>query len=303
MILYLINTIPKLKGALWTVIIAIAIVVIKAQYDNHYFSGSDLALRLSAYGMYGNANDLALALVLAWPITYKLWELENAGLKKIILFGLLSLFTLSLLFTASRGGILGFSIVSVLTILTSRATVGFHKGLFITLIVLGIVVVGYPRVLSRPDVDTFVGGDVSADNRLDAWMAGIYMFLSHPVLGVGYGHYMDYAPYYGAIKGIAAHNTLIKVAAETGVLGLLAFVGMLGVAFKRNWKLIKTIPSRIPNYALAQAFFISLVGFVVNTTFSTKDGDWLLYVILAGSAVLWHLNKSNRKNLEEIKVS
>jgi O-antigen ligase len=75
----------------------------------------------------------------------------------------------------------------------------------------------------------------SSVERLAHWVAGGRMFLAHPILGVGAGNYdVAYARY--ATPGWPdslghAHNYFINAAAETGVLGGLAFVAVLVAAY------------------------------------------------------------------------
>lgn len=77
----------------------------------------------------------------------------------------------------------------------------------------------------------------STAERLAHWIAGINMYLSHPVLGVGIGNYPDAYPHYYVTIFVnslgQAHNYYINIAAETGTIGLviyLFFVGSMLVA-------------------------------------------------------------------------
>jgi O-antigen ligase len=76
--------------------------------------------------------------------------------------------------------------------------------------------------------------------RLAHWVAGLRMFAAHPLLGVGAGNFdAAYARY--AVPGWPeplghAHNYYINAAAETGVLGLLAFLAVAAVALTLGWR-------------------------------------------------------------------
>ncbi len=69
--------------------------------------------------------------------------------------------------------------------------------------------------------------DYSTAERLAHWLAGIHMFVDHPVLGVGIGNYPDaYSRYFITIFTNSlghAHNYYINIAAETGSIGLIVF--------------------------------------------------------------------------------
>ena len=80
----------------------------------------------------------------------------------------------------------------------------------------------------------------STIERLAHWVAGLRMFQAHPLLGVGAGNYgAAYQQYKvpGWDESLThAHNYYINVAAETGALGLLAFLAVVGAALYLGWR-------------------------------------------------------------------
>lgn len=74
----------------------------------------------------------------------------------------------------------------------------------------------------------------SAVERAAHWLAGIRMFASHPLLGVGIGNYPVAYPTYhprGWHAALAhAHNYYINIAAEAGIAGLAAYLLFMGSA-------------------------------------------------------------------------
>lgn len=79
----------------------------------------------------------------------------------------------------------------------------------------------------------------STIERLAHWVAGIRMFRAHPLLGVGAGNYgAAYQTYKvpGWDESLThAHNYYINAAAETGALGLLALLAVIGAAIWVAW--------------------------------------------------------------------
>ncbi|MGN1385922.1 MAG: O-antigen ligase family protein [Bacillus sp. (in: firmicutes)] len=87
-------------------------------------------------------------------------------------------------------------------------------------------------------------------SRMTLWKTGLYMFRDNPVLGVGLGNYnvryKDVTAKYPELdfghETYSVHNSYIKVAAETGLLGLLAtaafylvfFITLLRLYLKQN---------------------------------------------------------------------
>lgn len=80
----------------------------------------------------------------------------------------------------------------------------------------------------------------STIERLAHWVAGLRMFQAHPLLGVGAGNYdAAYAQYKvpGWDESLThAHNYYINAAAETGALGLLAFLLVIAAAIWLAWR-------------------------------------------------------------------
>ncbi|MBO0794785.1 MAG: O-antigen ligase family protein, partial [Ktedonobacteraceae bacterium] len=94
--------------------------------------------------------------------------------------------------------------------------------------------------------------------RLAHWVAGIHMFLDHPLLGVGIGNYATAYPHYALGIFVLplghAHNYYINIAAEAGIFGLLTLLFFLGAIFlasarsyraiNRLWAHLKTHRAR-----------------------------------------------------------
>jgi O-antigen ligase len=80
----------------------------------------------------------------------------------------------------------------------------------------------------------------STVERLAHWVAGLRMFLAHPLLGVGAGNYNNaYSQYAVACWPEPlghAHNYYINVAAETGILGLVTFLALVVAALYLGWR-------------------------------------------------------------------
>jgi O-antigen ligase len=84
--------------------------------------------------------------------------------------------------------------------------------------------------LMYPNNQTF-----STAERLAHWIAGLHMFFDHPLLGVGIGNYPDAYPHYFVTIFTDplghAHNYYINIAAETGSIGLIAYLLFLLAIF------------------------------------------------------------------------
>ena len=70
-----------------------------------------------------------------------------------------------------------------------------------------------------------VGQTFSWLERLTLWRVGLEMFIQHPILGVGSGNFADLlGTRVGAESAYTAHNAVIGVLSETGLVGFMAYL-------------------------------------------------------------------------------
>lgn len=105
---------------------------------------------------------------------------------------------------------------------------------FVLLVVILIGLGVAPKVLDRVGTMTDTGYSANFD-RLDRWASAWRMYLDNPILGVGYGTYADrrqegyvhHKSAYSSQIRMGAHNLYLEILAETGILGLLAFLWLV----------------------------------------------------------------------------
>ena len=106
----------------------------------------------------------------------------------------------------------------------------------------------------------------SAVERAAHWLAGVRMFASHPLLGVGIGNYSAAYPRYHPRGWYAvawhAHDYYINIAAEAGIVGLTAYTLMIGVALWYSYVTVRQVDDR-----LAYAAALGVLGAVTATSF------------------------------------
>lgn len=92
----------------------------------------------------------------------------------------------------------------------------------------------------------------AAAERLAHVLAGVYMFLAHPILGVGIGNYSAVYPKFQVapvwVNPLGhAHNYYVNIAAEAGIVGLIAFLILLVsaiVLLTRFYRQAQTLEAR-----------------------------------------------------------
>ncbi len=110
--------------------------------------------------------------------------------------------------------------------------------------------------LEMPDVR---GVHVTDENfavveRLAHWQAALGMLNDHPLLGVGIGNYVPVYPGY-ALPGWEdplghAHNYYLHIAAETGLLGLGAYLLVILACFWLGWRVLREVSGHWQGVAL-----------------------------------------------------
>lgn len=241
--------------------------------------------------MLGDPNDLSLVLLFAASFGLSLLLTPKMPVMTR-LFGLAGfiLCVAAVIATQSRGGLLG--IIAVAGVFAWRRVE--NKALLLSvggaaLSVLFIAAGISDRASGGAHED---GIDESAMGRLYAWEAAFYMALSHPLTGVGLdnflSNYWSYSQHWDG-RNHAVHSTWFGVLAETGFLGLGAFLTMIGLTVMTA---LKSVARLMPDatgapeyareaYAMAQATLSGLAGFCVSGSFLTMGFTWPIYIQLA----------------------
>ena len=206
----------------------------------------DASLRV--YGTFDQPNPYAgyinipLSISLALTLLGRNWLTRIlAGLTTIIL-------GIAEYLSQSRGGEMAIAAALVFIVLAGMPRIRTFMRVFIILLLglfEGLLAGWIPLHIFSP-VMHFLGlvqisfleptsQDYSTAERLAHWFAGLHMFLDHPLLGVGIGNYANaYPQYFITIFTDPlghAHNYYINIAAETGSIGLTAFVLFLLAVF------------------------------------------------------------------------
>lgn len=234
-------------------------------------------------GIFANPNDLAYSLVLLFPLALVL-ALDTRGWKRLLPAGALALYTLAIFSTYSRGGMLGFGAVVLLSFLFWSRPWAKLPGLVVGGAALAFAVATF---WNRDEGFADLLADATVGQRLATVKAGIAMFLDNPILGVGLGcsviGWPDYAPPNAFSEGwLHSHNTFIQILSETGLLGTLLFLSLFGLALlhghrrAREWKLA----GRPRRFRLVSALTVSLWGLAVCGLSGGHVVSWFPYLIL-----------------------
>lgn len=231
---------PSLAGRLVTAIAGVAAVVgILAVLETfHVLPGrfpEPSGINRAALG-FGQPNGLALYLALSLPFAVHLWRSgRDPALRRWWGVGMI-LVIAGLAATLSRGSWFAVIVAAGALVFVGdwRFPIRVLAVAFLTALVADLMTGGVVR-------DRVFGilTDWSVAQRAALMLAGVHMFLENPVTGVGPGGFPHELDRIGAIVPRlwdlkpTPHNAYIQVAAETGLVGLAAFLAFLFVVFRR----------------------------------------------------------------------
>ena len=274
-------------------------IVVVARFD--LGEGSDWRLgRLYYY----DANDLATYLVTAMPLGAYFLLTGRRAVGRVLAAGALAILTVAFVRTGSRGGFIALVAVIVFIVLRySAISLGrrLSAAVLVTLILLGTASNRYWEQMTTIASDADYNR-TEETGRLQIWGRGIGYMLQHPVLGVGPGNFQtaegtlsplaDRQQFGVGVRWNAAHNTYIQVGAETGLIGLLLFLAMIGSAFRSKLRGAEGADPRERQTQMAQVLTASLIGFVVGAFFLSLAYTEMLYTLIALAAGLQKVAQS-----------
>jgi len=230
--------------------------------------------RIRGLGLMHDPNDLAMGLTVALGLIGGAWK-AKLQLRHLLLAAAAGALVYGIYLTRSRGGAVALAVV-VWRFAARR--IGRVPAV-VLLVALGAGAMaldfGGGRSLS-------IQPDDSASERLVAWTEGLEMLKAQPILGVGYGQFLDH-------HTLTAHNSLVLCFAETGLLGCFFWVGLIVVTLLELHGL-KNLPGDEPFDDMvrqwAEGLQLSLIGFMTAAFFLSRTFAPTLYLIIGLSAAL-----------------
>ncbi len=244
-------------------------------------------------------NEQAAGFIAAMFLSAGLFSVYRRRVARLWLLIAFLLVTIGFFAAQSRGGLIALVAATLATLALAPEQRRRIAGLAVLVgIACAVLLATQPGALGRI---TDLGGGTSGRN--DLWRVAWQVFEAHPVVGVGSGNFevvesnSHYVLRPGSITRIqylaeapqVAHNTFLQLLAETGVVGLAAFLLVLSGVF-RCYLLGCRIFAEIgrTDYAdLTRAALMGTIGFLTAIVFITDGWDYRLWIMLAlGPALL-----------------
>ncbi len=152
----------------------------------------------------------------------------------------------------------------------------------------------YKRLKSIIDLD-----EISNKGRIEIWRDTLTSIKNHPVLGVGAGNFTTVIgkKISAAKKGASAHNLFLDIFAETGILGLAAFLAIFYEILKNIFFVFKKSTDETYKFFALSAgiYFFWVLGYAVFDVVLFNDKVLMLFMLMIG--VLYGIKNSIQKDI------
>ncbi len=254
-----------------------------------------------------SANYFGMILVAVVPLAMHRLVFDGHRHARRIAALALVLLLAAIFFTYSRGAVVALAVViSLMAVwVPRRRRVPTLLAAGATLALGAIVILPSPygeRLMALGQVAGIASGEMPQDRalrgRLSELRSAAMMFGDHPLLGVGYGNFELHYGRYAARIGLdgrreerQAHSLYLEVAAETGIVGLVVFAALVGVALKTALR-ARAESRQAGDAATAraiEALLLSLLGYLAGSLFlhlTYPRYFWLLLAITYATSAL-----------------
>ncbi len=232
-------------------------------------------VRVRAFGIFNDPNDLSLMLVAALPFLMgtvlnrssgPLWRLGSAAAMVPMLY--------CIYLTDSRGGWLALAVMAMAFVFMHLR----NKKIGILLAVLAVPLV---FALGPSRMDTMSTDDDAVQGRLAAWGYGNQMLKRWPLFGAGKGRFTEFSD-----DSRVAHNSFVHCWGELGLFGYFFWLGLVLASFKDCWALSRAGPHEDDPDGralsrLGQAGVASMAGFMSAAFFLSRTYQIPLFILFA----------------------
>lgn len=197
------------------------------------------ALSADIYGPYANHNHYAGLMEMLVPLAAAAAFLEPGGKRALFLFAS-AIMALSIVFSRSRGGMLGLacSIVFVCAVLY-RSHRQQRAALIMmatsVLVIVGAIFLANDKILQRLT-------DAQDKYRLAIYSDSLHMWMQRPFLGFGWGTfptvYPEFRSFYLSMRVNHAHNDYLELLVEMGVVGAVIAAWFLFGVIRQGFRKI-----------------------------------------------------------------
>jgi putative inorganic carbon (HCO3(-)) transporter len=245
-------------------------------------------------GTMGSSTTLAMYLAIGVPFTLALLFSKTKPFVKISAGITLCLIGSALIMSLSRAGWVNFlvTICLILVLAVRRKRISSIMAIVIAcvmaLVLLGVALFGTDLILSR-----LTSNDQGAANsRITLAKGALAIIQDNPVIGVGLDNYAQVSPRFDPIDVASwnhytpiVHNIYLLIAAETGLIGLAAFLVFFVILLIQAWRIIDRAPNDtvwVAGVGILGALVALAIHSMVDYTLLGSSLVFTLFWLLAG---------------------
>lgn len=209
----------------------------------------------------GEPNTFAGYLILMMALMISFIIHTQSQKQRILFFALLGFAFVPFILTLSRSGWISFFPMYLTFLVIPHR---YRSLMFVGLLMLIVLVlVAAPQRVRARAMETFAPEKTytvfgkrlnvaeSAAARIDSWKLGFQKWTQRPILG------------FGIPVGTVIDNQYTRVLAETGIIGILAFLWIIKALFSAAWRLYTASRDDEFSQALGMGFIAGLAGLLV----------------------------------------
>lgn len=243
-------------------------------------------------GGIGDSNEYASYILVLLPLAvYKV--MNTGGLVRILYSAIGCILFVIVIYTGSRGGLLGF--VGAFSVFIQHYAIKKLKYVIMLLLLLAVsIYVFLPEgYLERAaTITTHEKKEDSRDARLEQYKVAIKMFLIRPVAGFGLDNYQFVSTNYGASRAMVVHNTYLEILVGGGLLSFIPFLLIL----INSWKKLKIQNEYEKNIRdLMVCLKASFVSILITSFFLTAGHKKILWFLLALISSVYYIAQRQHK--------
>lgn len=236
--------------------------------------------RINALGFEtdGIALITAIAIPAAWYLATGPGSVTRRRLMIVINFAYVPAAVFAVILTGTRGAAVA-SVPTLVFILWSLRRSGSRRR-FVAWTMVGLGILGV-MLFAPPEMVQRIGGSVtdvlegdSLSGRRDIWADSLETFAEHPIAGVGLDSHRA-----ASLYDKEAHNTVISILVESGIIGFLLF-GVTGIALLAR---LMQLSGWVGAYWKAQIAVVALGA--MSLSLEDTKAVWILSMLAVCTAV------------------
>lgn len=293
----LIRTRPQFRLFMFVFLGSFAFYPVRGALFNYFLYGSSMAGRAVWNDVYANPNDLAAYCLPQLGFAVGLLYMERSRAMRLAALAGALLLPFVMLLTQSRGGFLGLLVFLICLLSNQRRRLRTALLVGVGGLVVGVAAPdsvwkrfsGLTKATNTEDLAE-VDSEGSALQRYEIWKVARAIIADHPATGVGLGAYpyahFTYAQSPRFLKTAQGyrdtHNTYLRVMAETGAVGLVIFITIIGTTFYHAERVRRRAPPALRRQGM-QLFFteVGFLAYLVAGIFGSFGTISFTYLYLA----------------------